>query len=96
MDATNAVRRTPVTVLPLVVDPQPGATLPELRTVGVQVSGDDGTTWQPAKVVRTSTGRYLAVFETPKDAKNISLKGHVVDKTGTVTDLTVISAYLLN
>ncbi|WP_405058604.1 S8 family serine peptidase [Kribbella sp. NBC_01505] len=95
VDATNAVRRTPVTALPIVVDPQPGAALPNLRTVGLQVSGDDGTTWHPAKVVRTGDGRYLAIFETPKDAKGISLKTNVVDNAGTTTDLTVINAYLL-
>ncbi len=93
VDSRNTVKRTPVTVLPLVVDGTPGATLPAVKKVTVQVSGDDGKTWKAATVVRAGSG-YKALFATPAGAK-VSLKAHVVDAAGNTTDQTVIGAYPL-
>ncbi len=91
VDGNNTVKRTPVTVLPIVLDGTPGATLPAVKKLEVQVSGDDGKTWQKASVVPAGQG-YKAIFATPKGAA-VSLKAHLVDAAGNSTDQTVLTAY---
>ncbi|MGW1340158.1 S8 family serine peptidase [Kribbella sp. NPDC002412] len=93
VNSHNVAERKPVTVLPVVVDAQPGATLPGIKKLEIQVSGDDGKTWQKAAVAPTGKGVYKAIFATPKDAKSVSLKAHLIDAQGNVTDQTVIGAY---
>jgi subtilisin family serine protease len=95
VDSHNVAERRPVTVLPVVVDAQAGASLPGIRRLDLQVSGDDGKTWHQAGVVPTGKGTYKAIFATPAGAKSVSLKAHVVDAGGNVTDQTVIGAYPL-
>jgi hypothetical protein len=86
--------RKPVTVLPVVIDAATGTT-PRIKKLEIQVSGDGGKTWSKAAVAPTGHGAYKAIFATPKGATTISLKSHVVDAAGNVTDLTVIGAYPL-
>jgi len=95
VDSHNAARRTPVTVLPVLLDTLPGATLPAVKKVELQVSGDDGKTWRRAAVVPVGKGAYKAIFATPQGAKTVSLKAHVVDAGGNTTDQTTIGAYPL-
>ncbi|MFF0269137.1 S8 family serine peptidase [Kribbella sp. NPDC004536] len=92
-DHNQAVRR-PITVLPVVVDPQDGEQLPAIRKLTVQVSGDDGKTWHDAAVAPIGHGRYKAIFETPAGS-SVSLRSQLVDGAGNRTDLTVQKAYLL-
>jgi hypothetical protein len=91
VDGNNTVKRTPVTVLPIVLDGTPRATLPAVKKLEVQVSGDDGKTWQKASVVPAGQG-YKAIFATPKGA-SVSLRAHLVDAGGNSTDQTVLNAY---
>ena len=93
VDAQNTVTRTPVTVLPIVLDGTPGAVLPKVKKLEVQVSGDNGTTWKAASVVPSGAG-YKAVFPTPAGT-SVSLKATVLDTAGNTTDQTVIAAYPL-
>ncbi|MFI7067887.1 hypothetical protein ACIBL3_43315 [Kribbella sp. NPDC050124] len=93
VNSHNVAERKPVTVLPVVVETQPGATLPGIKKLEIQVSGDDGKSWQKAAVAPTGKGAYKAIFATPKDAKSVSLKAQLVDAQGNVTDQTVIGAY---
>lgn len=95
VDSHNVAERRPVTVLPVVVDAQPGAALPRVRKVEIQVSGDEGKTWRRAAVVPTGKGTYKAIFATPMNAKTVSLKAQLVDAEGNTTDQTVIVAYQL-
>ena len=95
VDSHNVAERKPVTVLPVVVDAVAGEALPGIKKLEIQVSGDDGKTWQKAAVAPTGKGTYKAIFATPKDAKTVSLKSHLVDAQGNVTDQTVIGAYPL-
>jgi subtilisin family serine protease len=95
VDSNNVAKRTPVTVLPVAVEAQPGQSLPAIRKLTVQVSGDDGKTWQNAAVAPTGHGSYKAIFVTPKGAATISLKSHLIDGAGNLTELTVIGAYPL-
>lgn len=66
-----------------------------IEKLEIQVSGDDGKTWHQAGVVPSGHGAYKAIFATPEGAGTISLKSHLVDAGGNVTDLTVIGAYPL-
>ncbi len=101
VDKNNFAPRTPISVLPVFLAGQgsygstPAPPLPSIKSVQVEVSGDDGTTWKPAKVSRTDNGKYNAVFATPKDAKAISLRTKVVDGDDNVTEQTTIKAYPL-
>jgi hypothetical protein len=93
VNSHNVAEHKPVTVLPLVVEAQPGQALPKIRKLTVQYSGDDGKTWHDAAVAPTGHGGYKAIFVTPKTARGISLRSHLVDGAGNMTDLTVIAAY---
>ncbi|MEU0094504.1 S8 family serine peptidase [Kribbella sp. NPDC006257] len=95
VDLNNIVKRTPVTVLPVQVDGLPGATLPKVKKLEIQVSGDNGKTWHPAAVVPVGKDGYKAVFVTPKGAKSVSLKAKLVDAGGNTTEQTTIAAYPL-
>ncbi|WP_433008172.1 S8 family serine peptidase [Kribbella sp. CA-294648] len=88
VDGDNLAARTKLTVLPVVVD---GAT--DLKSLKVEVSGDNGTTWKQALVTRTTKG-YQAAFITPA-GPTVSLRAHLVDRAGNTTDQSVISAYKL-
>ena len=77
VDRHNVAERKPVTVLPVTVDAAPGQALPGIKTLEIQVSGDDGMTWLKTTVTPTGTGTYKATFTTPKNAKTVSLKAHL-------------------
>ena len=94
VDDHNVAERKPVTVLPVVVDAQAGQELPVIRKLTVQVSGDGGKTWKNAAVAPIGHGRYKAIFQTPA-GKSVSLRSHLVDGAGNVTDLTVIGSYAM-
>ncbi|TDD59396.1 hypothetical protein E1263_15245 [Kribbella antibiotica] len=95
VDQHNVADRKPVTVLPFKLAAQANKALPAVKKVELQVSGDDGKTWHKAAVVPAGHGSYKAIFATPKGAKTISLKAHVVDAQGNVADQTTIGAYPL-
>ena len=65
-----------------------------IRKLTVQVSGDGGKTWKNAAVAPIGHGRYKAIFQTPA-GKSVSLRSHLVDGAGNVTDLTVIGSYAM-
>ncbi len=100
VDGHNIADRTPVTVLPVFLvggrtPDNKDRPLPAIKSVQVQVSGDDGKTWQRASVTGAGRGEYKAVFATPKGAKAVSLKTKAVDAAGNVTEQTTIRAYPL-
>ncbi|MBB6567683.1 S8 family serine peptidase [Kribbella sandramycini] len=94
VDGRNVVRRTRMSTVPIVIDAQPGAKVPPLRTLTVHVSGDAGRTWHPATITPTTAAHYQATFETPP-GNHISLEAHLLDSTGNTTTQTVINAYPL-
>ncbi|WP_238161300.1 S8 family peptidase [Kribbella antibiotica] len=95
VDRKNVAERTAVTVLPIGLEVQQGGTLPGIKKLELQVSGDGGATWKKAVVTSRGKAAYQAVFVTPKGAKTVSLKAHLVDAADNVTDLTTIDAYPL-
>lgn len=78
--------------IPLDVQRQPGAPAGRLRRVTVQVSYDDGTTWQPA-LVRGSGSHRVATVRHPSTAGYASLRVSATDTTGETVTQAVIRAY---
>ncbi|WP_344156703.1 S8 family serine peptidase [Kribbella yunnanensis] len=95
VDKHNVADRKPVSVLPFTLLAQEGSAVSAVKKVELQVSGDNGKTWHKASVVPAGHGSYKAIFATPKGAKTISLKAHVVDAQGNTADQTTIGAYPL-
>nr|WP_202886872.1 S8 family serine peptidase [Kribbella sandramycini] len=99
--ADNIADRTPTTALPVILagdkDPDTGVPLPlpTIKSIEVEVSGDDGASWKPTTVSAAGPGAYRAVFATPAGARAVSLKTKVVDTEGRVTEQTTIKAYPL-
>ncbi|GLZ28292.1 serine protease [Lentzea sp. NBRC 105346] len=69
-----------------------GSTATDVKTPAVQVSYDDGATWQPVRLVRIG-GKWIAAVAHPKDAKFVSLKASAHDSAGNSVDQTIIRAY---
>jgi hypothetical protein len=64
----------------------------DATAVTLQVSYNDGTTWQPATVTRTGTGTFRATIHHPTTPGYVSLKVHATGSTAAVTE-TVVHAY---
>lgn len=64
----------------------------DATAVTLEVSYDDGTTWQPATVTRTGTGTFSAAVEDPATPGYASVKVHATGGTAAVTE-TVVHAY---
>ncbi|NJP33610.1 peptidase S8 [Micromonospora thermarum] len=92
-DDHNRVRHGPVTVLPVTVMSQPGARVGAVRELAVEVSGDAGRTWRPARVVPSGGAGYRAVVATPPDAASLSLRAVLVDTDGNRLEQTIVDAY---
>ncbi|GAA0318480.1 S8 family serine peptidase [Actinoallomurus spadix] len=60
--------------------------------VTMQVSYDDGATWQSATVTRTGTGAFRATIRHPAASGYVSLKVHATGGTATLTE-TIAHAY---
>ncbi len=94
-DDHGTVPRMKHTILPVTVEHPPGAKVGALTGLTVQVSGDDGRQWTTARVVRSGTNRYLAVFETPVTAQYVTLRATAADSAGNTVEQTVERAYRL-
>jgi subtilisin family serine protease len=71
-----------------------GAPLGRVSTPAVEVSYDDGATWQRVKVSRTH-GQWEATVDHPKGAKFVSLRASTGDQDGYSVKETIIRAYAL-
>jgi len=96
LDLANTARLGDRVNLDLAVNHQPGATAGPVSTVTVQVSSDDGATWQTAPVRKLHDGRYQATYTHPQKGQYISLKLHATDTDGNTTDQTLIRSYRLH
>jgi hypothetical protein len=66
----------------------------QVNTPAVEVSYDDGTTWQPAKV--TCDGdNWKATVDHPAGARFASLRSTITDPDGNTERQTIIRAYAL-
>ncbi|MEV8374929.1 S8 family serine peptidase [Kribbella sp. NPDC056861] len=93
LDLANSTARRPVLVIPFQLETQAGVSLPAAKKVELQVSGDDGRTWQRAVVVPAGKNSYRAIVRTPAGAKYVGLRSKVTDKDGSTADLTVLRAF---
>lgn len=95
VDERNRAASGPVTVLPFTARAQPEAVVGTLTLPKVAISGDDGKTWHPARVVRTGGGRFVATTSTPGNPAYISLRATASDSHGNSVELTIIRTYAL-
>jgi hypothetical protein len=65
-----------------------------VNTPAVEVSYDDGKTWQRAKVSRDHQD-WQATVNHPKGAQFVSLRSTLSDRDGNTQHLTIIRAYAL-
>jgi hypothetical protein len=78
--------------LTVTVHPNPGTTA-RPKSVSVEASFDDGTTWQPLKLTRVGSLTWAAHVRAPEGATFVSLRGEAVDRNGTTVEQKVMRAY---
>ena len=77
-------------LLTLEVEHQTGSSpVTDLR---LEVSYDEGATWQRAPILRIGSLRFALLFH-PRRAGTVSLRAHAKDAAGTTVDQTVIGSY---
>ncbi len=96
LDYANSAHRGDRVSLDLGVAHQPGSSAGPIRTVSVQVSFDDGATWQNTSVDKRRDGHYTATFSHPDKGEFASLKVFAADTDGNTTDQTLSRAYRLH
>ena len=80
--------------IPLTVDHQPGSSAGRATSVKVEVSYDDGKTWQRA-AVRGAGDQRVATVQHPRGAGFVSLRASATDRRGNSVVETVIRAYAI-
>jgi subtilisin family serine protease len=94
LDVTNAAPAGAEFDIPVTVTCQPGATAGNPKALTVEVSYDDGRSWQAAPV-RPGSGGWLATVQHPSGAGYASLRAQAVDPAGNTVTQSVIRAYRL-
>ncbi|MEJ3745349.1 S8 family serine peptidase [Actinomycetes bacterium KLBMP 9797] len=94
LDETNAALAGATIRIPVTVYRQPDAAAASLRTLTVDVSYDDGQSWQKAHLSRTPTGGVLTLHHPPTTGY-VSLRATATDSAGNTVDQTLIHAYEL-
>lgn len=95
VDPRNEVPASAVTTLPFTAEPQLEAKVGALRLPSVELSGDDGTSWHPARVVALGGNRYVAIARTPAGASYISVRAKAADTAGNTVEQEIIRGYAL-
>ncbi|MBB4960068.1 S8 family serine peptidase [Micromonospora polyrhachis] len=94
LDVANAAPAGRVFDIPVTVVRQPGAPAALVRSLTVEVSYDDGRTWQNAKVCSADKG-WVASVQHPGQPGYVSLRAKAVDSAGNTVTQSVIRAYRL-
>jgi subtilisin family serine protease len=81
-------------VTPIIVSQQQGSGAGQVTHLAVDVSYDDGATWQKAHVVH-ALGKWLLALKHPDKAGFVSLRAQATDSAGNTVQQTVIRAYEL-
>ena len=95
VDRRNSVAAGSGLVIPLSLEAAAGAKVGRPAVPAVEVSGDEGKTWQPARVVRTGDRKFVTTAAVPAGAKEISLRARAHDSAGNAVEETVIGAFTL-
>ena len=94
LDAHNAAPAGRSFQIPVTVRRQPGAPGASVRSLTVDVSYDDGKTWQKAPL-RRDGGGWVASVRHPAAAGFVSLRASSTDTSGNTVTHTVVHAYRL-
>ena len=92
LDEHNSAPAGRVIGVPFQVVRHPLASAGRAKTVTVQVSYDDGATWQPASVIRGGDFG-VALLRHPEGGGFVSLKAASTDTAGNTVEKTIIRAY---
>ncbi|HEU4423709.1 MAG TPA: S8 family serine peptidase [Pilimelia sp.] len=92
LDAQNTAPAGAAFEVPFEVQRHPGSAAGTVRTLTVEVSYDDGATWQDVRVTRYGQ-RGTAFLEHPAGAGFVSLRANATDTAGNTVSQTVIRAY---
>ncbi len=96
VDQLNRNHEGTEAMVPVSVEPQSGAAVGKARHLTVDVSVDDGKTWQSARTIPAGDGRWVAVVETPASgAEYVSLRAEATDTKGNSVKETILRAYAI-
>jgi subtilisin family serine protease len=94
LDDHNATQAGKRFSIPVFVERNGSREVGQVNTPTVEVSYDDGTTWQAASV-HGHHGQWKATVTHPKGAEFVSLRANVSDAAGNAQKVTIIRAYAL-
>ncbi|MEV6237845.1 S8 family serine peptidase [Lentzea sp. NPDC051838] len=94
LDLTNHAPRNALFSVPFRVDRQPGSQGGKAEPTWVEVSRDDGQTWQRVPVLRKN-GTWSAIVQNPASGF-VSLRAKAADQDGNTVTQTIIRAYQVN
>ncbi|WP_235965720.1 S8 family serine peptidase [Micromonospora rubida] len=94
LDEVNAAPAGATVRFPVTVLRQPGSAAGAVRALNVDVSYDDGQTWQRAELKRSGNGGTLTLRH-PASAGYVSLRARATDSAGNTVDQTIMRAYRL-
>jgi long-subunit fatty acid transport protein len=92
LDAGNKAPAGKLFTIPVTVASQSGAGPDTVKQLAVQVSYDDGKTWQPTKAQRVGSGWTVTVAH-PASGGFVSLRATATDSAGNTVDQTIVHAY---
>lgn len=94
LDAHNSIPAGRTFLLPVWVQRQHGAAPADVTSLEVEVSYDDGATWQRVPVIRPGS-QGLVQLRHPGQPGFVSLRATATDSAGGATEVTIIRAYRL-
>ncbi|WP_020580240.1 S8 family serine peptidase [Actinopolymorpha alba] len=94
LDQDNRNHDGRIAVVPVTIERQAGSKAGHAASLTVEVSVDDGKSWQEAPAFPAGHGSWLALVVTPKSgAKYVSLRAKATDTKGNTAEQTIIRAY---
>jgi subtilisin family serine protease len=93
LDLTGAAPAGRPLALPISLDRQVGAARATTRSLGVEVSYDDGRTWKHVVVLGPLGEKAVAVVPSPRGSGFVSLRASATDTAGNTVRETIVRAY---
>jgi subtilisin family serine protease len=95
LDLANTAPTSRLVSLNLTTTNQTGSTAPAVDQMAVEVSYDDGASWQPAPTRSMGQGTFQATYRHPASGEYVSLRVSASDGAGNGVQQTLIRAYRL-
>ncbi|MFB9630487.1 S8 family serine peptidase [Nonomuraea helvata] len=92
LDAYNRAKPGSSTLLPIWIERNPGAPAAAVKSIHLQMSVDDGATWQSIPVRAKGSG-WTAWVTNPRTAGFVSLRATSIDTAGNTVSQTIHRAY---